>query len=57
MLGKFKMLHHNIGNPKTAYWSVFCDESLADFDALALVEPYIYEDLDSGEPSFPVEKN
>jgi hypothetical protein len=36
---------------------LFWDESLADFDALAVVEPYIYEGLDTGEPAFPVERN
>ncbi|KAL1581903.1 hypothetical protein WHR41_09480 [Cladosporium halotolerans] len=57
MLGEFKVLHVNIGKRKTAHWSLFCDESLADFDALSVVEPYIYEDLDTGEPAFPVERN
>ena len=36
---------------------MFCDESLASFDALAVVEPYIYEDPDTGEPLFPVERD
>jgi hypothetical protein len=36
---------------------LFCDESLAGFDTLSVVEPYIYEDLDTGEPAFPVERN
>ena len=57
MLGQFKVLHVNIGKRRTAHWSLFCDESLADFDALSVVEPYIYEDLDTGEPAFPVERN
>lgn len=57
MLRDFKVLHVNIGKRKTAHWSLFCDESLANFDALAVVEPYIYEDLDNGEPAFPVERN
>jgi hypothetical protein len=48
MLGEFKVLHVNIGKRKTAHWSLFCDESLAGFDALSVVEPYIYEDLDTG---------
>jgi hypothetical protein len=39
------------------HWSLFCDESLAGFDALSVVEPYIYEDVDTGEPAFPVERN
>lgn len=51
------MLHVNIGKRKMAHWSLFCDERLADFDALSVVEPYIYEDLDTGEPAFPVERN
>jgi hypothetical protein len=57
MLGEFKVLHVNIGKRKTAHWSLFCDESLADFDALAVVESYIYEDLDTWEPAFPAERN
>lgn len=36
---------------------MFYDESLANFDTLAVVEPYIYEDLDNREPAFPVERN
>jgi hypothetical protein len=40
-----------------AHWGLCCDESLADFDALSVVEPYIYEDNDTGEPAFPVERN
>lgn len=51
------MLHVNIGKRKTAHWSLFCDESLADFDALSVVEPYIFEDLDAREPAFPLERN
>ena len=54
---EFKVLHVNISKRKTARWSLFCDESLAGFDALAVVEPYIYEDLDTGEPAFPVKRN
>jgi hypothetical protein len=57
MLGEFKVLHVNIGKRKTAHWSLFCDGSLADFDILTVVEPYIYEDLDTGEPAFPTERN
>jgi len=57
MLGDFKVLHVNIGKRKTAHWSLFCNKSLASFDALAVVEPYIYEDLDNGEPVFLVERN
>ena len=45
------------GKRKTGHWSLFCDESLASFDALAVVEPYIYEDLDTGEPACPIERN
>jgi hypothetical protein len=47
----------NIGKRETAHWSLFCDESLAGFDALSVVEPYIYKDLDTDEPAFPVERN
>jgi len=50
------VLHVNNGKRKTAHWILFCDESLAGFDALSVVEPYIYEDLDTGEPAFPVER-
>jgi hypothetical protein len=57
MLGEFKVLHVNIAKRKMAHWSLFCDESLASFDALAVVEPYIYEDLNTREPAFPVERN
>lgn len=57
MLGQFKVLHVNIGKRMTVHWSLFCDESRADFDALSVVEPYIYEDLDTGEPAFPVERS
>lgn len=57
MLRDFKVLYVNIGKRKTAHWSLFYDESLANFDALVVVEPYIYEDLDNGEPAFPVERN
>lgn len=57
MLGEFKVLHLNIGKRKTAHWSLLCDESLADFDVLTGVEPYIYEDVDTREPAFPVERN
>ena len=57
MLGEFKVLHVNIGKRKTAHWSPFCDERLASFEALAVIEPYVYEDLDTGEPVFPVERN
>jgi hypothetical protein len=51
------VLHVNIGKRKPAHWSLFCGESLAGFDALSVVEPYIYEDLDTGEPAFAVERN
>jgi hypothetical protein len=55
MLGELKVLHLSICKRKMAHWSLFCDEILADFDALAVVEPYICEDLDTGEPVFPAE--
>ena len=51
------MLHVHIGKRKTAHWSLFCDESLAGLDALSVGETYIHEDLDTGEPAFPVERN
>jgi hypothetical protein len=48
MLGQSKVLHVNIGKRKTAHCGLCCDESLADFDALPVVEQYIYEDIDTG---------
>jgi hypothetical protein len=56
MLGELKVLHVNIGERKAVRWSLFCNESLADLDALAVVELYVYENLDTGEPAFPVER-
>jgi len=56
MLGEFRKLHVNIYKWKTAHWSVLCDEILTDLDALLVVEPCIYGDLDTGEPAFPVER-
>jgi hypothetical protein len=38
MLREFKVLLMKIGKRKTAHWSLFCDESLADFGAHAVVE-------------------
>jgi hypothetical protein len=35
------VLHVNIRKRKTAHWSLFCDESMAGFDAFSVVEPYI----------------
>jgi hypothetical protein len=57
MLGEDKVLHVNIDKRKTVHWSLVCDESLAGFAAFSVVEPYIYEDLDIGEPAFPVDRN
>lgn len=57
MLGQFKGLHLNMAKRKTAHWSLFCDEDLAGFDALTFVEPYIYEDLETGEPAVPDERH
>jgi hypothetical protein len=57
MLGKLHVLHVNIGKRKTAHWRLVCDESLAGFDILSVLEPYIYEDLGTGEPVFPVDRH
>jgi hypothetical protein len=38
MLEEPKVLNVNIGKQKAAHWSLFCDKSLADFDALVLAE-------------------
>lgn len=57
MLGQFKVLHLNMAKRKTAHWSLFCEEDLADFEVLTVVEPYIYEDVETGEPAVPVERH
>ena len=56
MLGQFKVLHLNTAKRKQCHWSLMCDEQLSEFDALATVEPYMYEDPESGEPMIPTEK-
>jgi hypothetical protein len=57
MLGGMEVLHPNIIKRNTALSSLFCDGSLAQFEVVAVVEPYTYEDLGNGEASFPVERN
>jgi hypothetical protein len=52
MLGELQVLHVNTDKRRTAHWSLFCDVSLAGFDALSVVEPYIYEELAPASPRF-----
>ncbi|TKA61826.1 hypothetical protein B0A49_11603, partial [Cryomyces minteri] len=44
------ILHYNVGKRKQVQWSLLNDEELAGFDAIAVVEPYLYRDLDTDEP-------
>jgi hypothetical protein len=44
-------LHLNVGKRKQVQQSLLNDETLRDFDALAIVEPYIYRHLHTGKPT------
>jgi hypothetical protein len=51
------VLHVNIDKRKMAHLNLFCNKSLAGFDALSVVEQCIYGKLNNGEPAFPLELN
>jgi hypothetical protein len=44
-----RILHLNVGKRKQVQQSLLNDETLKDFDALAIVEPYIYRHLHTGK--------
>jgi hypothetical protein len=46
-----RILHLNVGKRKQVQQSLLNDETLKDFDALAIVEPYIYRYPHTGKPT------
>lgn len=50
MIDGLSILHYNVGKRKHVQWSIFNDTNLQDFAALAILEPYIYEDPNDGQP-------
>jgi len=48
---QLKILHYNIGKRKQVQWSMLNDEGLKDMDAIATVEPYIFEDIETKQPT------
>jgi hypothetical protein len=50
MTGHLHILHLNVGKRKQVQQSLLNDKTLKDFDALAIVEPYIYRHLHTGKP-------
>lgn len=50
MIEELNILHYNVGRRKHVQWSIFNDTGLQNFTALAILELYIYEDPDEGEP-------
>lgn len=40
-----------MGNRKPVHWSVLNDGKLEHFDAIAILEPYIYKDLADDKPT------
>jgi hypothetical protein len=51
MIGHLSILHLNLGKRKQVQLSLLNDETLKDFDALAIVEPYIYRYLHTNKPT------
>ena len=49
MLEHLRILHYNLGRQKQVQWSLLNDDTLSEFTALAVVEPYLYSDSDTGE--------
>jgi hypothetical protein len=50
MTGHLHILHLNVGKRKQVQQSLLNDETLKDFDALAIVEPYIYRHPHTSKP-------
>jgi hypothetical protein len=50
MIDGLSILHYNVGRRKHVQWSIFNATNLQDFAALAILEPYIYEDPNDGQP-------
>lgn len=57
MLEQLHVLHYNVGKRKQAQWSLLNDKDLEKYDVLAVVEPYIYPDVDTGKPRVPNHSN
>ena len=51
MLDQLRVLHLNMGKRKPVHWSVLNDNDLEHFDAIAIVEPYIYRDPADDKPT------
>ena len=50
MLGQLNILCYNVGKRKQVQQSLMNDAGLADFDLLAVVEPHIFGDINTGWP-------
>ena len=51
MIGHLHVLHLNVGKRKEVQQSLLNDKTLKDFDALAIVELYIYKHLHTSRPT------
>jgi hypothetical protein len=51
MLDQLQVLHYNMGKRKPVHWSVLNDSDLEHFDAIAILEPYVYKDPADDKPT------
>jgi hypothetical protein len=50
-MNKLRVLHLNVGKRPTVQQSLLNDETLKDFDAMTVVEPYIFRHPQTGNPT------
>ena len=50
-MNKVQIMHLNAGKRRTFQYGLLNDETLKDYTTLAVVEPYIYQQPQTGEPT------
>ena len=52
-MNKVQILHLNVGKRRNVQNSLLNDETIKEFQAITVVEPYILADPDSNQPTIP----
>jgi hypothetical protein len=56
-MNRVQIMHLNVGKRRTVQHSLLNDEALKDYAALAVLEPYIYQHPQTGEPTISPDRH
>ena len=56
-MNRVQIIHLNVGKRRTVQYGLLNDEALKDYAALAVIEPYIYEHPQTGEPTISSDRH